>query len=302
MRTLVSGRSTWLFLALLSWAIAPVHGAEPADLGDPETVLQRALEFERARSWSAAIDLYDKALEQWPSRTDLSHRRRLCETHYRLVRRYQDQSFRNVLLKLPRERALGLFEELIERIESHYVDPVPLEPLVRKGLDNLEVALRDPNFLRTNASQATPERVTWLRDALRRQRARLIVPDRAAAQAHVLAACDLARKAISCNDAPIILEFTYGACDALDDYTSYLTPDKLDDLYAMIDGNFVGLGVELKQDPEGLKIVAVIRGGPASDSGMIGGDLITHISGAPVKGLSLDEAANRLQGTEGSKV
>lgn len=308
MRTRVTGRSTWRCLILLAWTVVPVYGtsaSEPPSIvlsSDPEVVLQRALELERARSWAAAIELYDKALEQWPSRTDFSHRRRLCETHYRLLRRYQDQSFRNVLLKLPRERALGLFDELVERIETHYVDPVPLEPLVRKGLDNLEVALRDPNFLRTNAPGANSDRVSWLRDALRRQRARLVVPDRATAQAQVLAACDLARQAIGTADAPIILEFTYGACDALDDYTSYLTPDKLDDLYAMIDGNFVGLGVELKQDPDGLKIVAVIRGGPASDAGMKGGDLITHIGGVAVKGLSLDEAANRLQGTEGSKV
>ena len=58
--------------------------------------------------------------------------------------------------------------------------------------------------------------------------------------------------------APVILEFVYGACDALDDYSSYLTPDKLDDLFAMIDGNFVGLGVELKQDDQGLRLVGVI--------------------------------------------
>ncbi len=311
MRTQVSGSSTWLLSALLACSALSEARAEPSSPSlptsvvaesNPDAVLQRALELERGRKWSSAIEVYDKALEQWPSRTDFSHRRRLCETHYRLVRRYQDQSFRNVLLKLPKERALGLFDELIERIESHYVDPVPLEPLVRKGLDNLEVALRDPNFLRTNAAGATPERVAWLRDALRRQRARLVVPDRAAAQSHVRAACDLARQAIGTSDAPVILEFTYGACDALDDYTSYLTPDKLDDLYAMIDGNFVGLGVELKQDPDGLKIVAVIRGGPASEAGMKGGDVITHIAATPVKGLSLDEAANRLQGTEGSKV
>ena len=62
---------------------------------------------------------------------------------------------------------------------------------------------------------------------------------------------------------PVLLEFTCGACDALDDFTSYLTPDKLEDLYAMIDGNFVGLGVELKINTEGLLLVGVIRGGPA---------------------------------------
>src|SRR5262249_30149410 len=101
---------------------------------------------------------------------------------------------------------------------------------------------------------------------------------------------------------PILMEFTCGACDALDDFTSYLTPDKLEDLYAMIDGNFVGLGVELKIDKDGLRLVGVIRGGPAWDAGVKCGELIVGIDGRPIKGLGLDEAANRLQGTEGSSV
>jgi carboxyl-terminal processing protease len=100
----------------------------------------------------------------------------------------------------------------------------------------------------------------------------------------------------------VILEFTYGACDALDDYTSYLTPDKLDDLYAMIDGNFVGLGIELKLDTEGLRLVGVIRGGPAYEAGLKVGDQIVQVGMKPVRGLSLDEAANRLQGSEGTAV
>ena len=319
MRMLVKSRAAWLLSALvgLTWADRPSAGADltppsakapagplPPDPlpSDPDAVLQRALQLERKHSWSAAIDVYDQALEQWPSRTEFTHRRSLCETHYRIVRRYQDQSFRQVLLKLPRERALALYDELLERIESHYVDPVPLEPLVRRGLDNLEVALRDANFLETNVGRASPERVARLRDGLRKVRTRLSIADREAAESQVLATCDLARQTLGLGEAPVILEFTYGACDALDDYTSYLTPDKLDDLYAMIDGNFVGLGIELKLDGEGLRLVGVIRGGPASEAGLKVGDQITHVAGRAVKGLSLDEAANRLQGTEGSLV
>ena len=269
---------------------------------DPDIVLQHALELERSRNWTGAIEVYDKAVKSWPGRSDFSHRLRLCETHYRIIRRYQDQSFRNVLLKLPHERAMGLYEELIERIESNYVDAVPFEPLIRRGLDNLEVALRDPLFLKINATSTSADRITWLRDALRLQRGRLRVPDRSAAVAQVETACGLARKALGIGESAVILEFTYGACDALDDYSSYLTPDKLDDLYAMIDGNFVGLGIELKLEGDALKLVGVIKGGPAHDAGLKVGDQLTHVANAPIKGLSLDEAANRLQGTEGSPI
>ena len=70
----------------------------------------------------------------------------------------------------------------------------------------------------------------------------------------------------------------------------------------MIDGNFVGLGIELKLDKEGLRLVGVIRGGPAWEAGIQPGDTIVKVDGASIKGMGLDESANKLQGVEGSAV
>ncbi|HZW34574.1 MAG TPA: S41 family peptidase [Isosphaeraceae bacterium] len=281
---------------------APVPSASPAPPEDPSALLDRGLDQERARNWSAAIEVYREALERWPSRVEFSRRLRLCEIHFKLHRRYADTSFRQVLLPIPLSQATELYDEVLERIQNNYVDSVTLEPLVRHGLDNLEVALRDPVFLQTNAPGAAPERVTWLRDTLRQYRANLVIPDRAAAVRMAVACCELARQAIGMAGSPVLLEFTCGACDALDDFTSYLTPDKLEDLYAMIDGNFVGLGIELKVDKAGLRLIGVIRGGPAWEAGLQPGDVIVEISGRSIQGLALDEAANRLQGAEGSTV
>ena len=269
---------------------------------DPGTLLERGLDKERSRNWGAAMEVYREALEHWPSRVEFGRRLRLCEIHFKLHRRYTDTSFRRVLLALPQEQATDLYEEVLERIQNNYVDDVPFEPLVRHGLDNLEVALRDPEFLKVNAPSAVAERVTWLREALREYRASLVVPDRTAAIRMALACSDLGRQSIGLAATPILLEFTYGACDALDDFTSYLTPDKLEDLYAMIDGNFVGLGIELKLDKEGLRLIGVIRGGPAWEAGLQPGDQIVRIDGVNIKGMALDESANRLQGTEGSTI
>ncbi|WP_165234221.1 S41 family peptidase [Aquisphaera insulae] len=321
MRRLVSSPLVWAFMAVMAWTAAsptlrawpvePVSGADTPEApsataarpdDEVEASLQKGLDQERKRNWAGAIDTYRKSLERWPSRAEFSRRLRLCELHFKLARRYQDASFRNVLLKLPTEQATELYAEVLERIQAHYVDPVPLEPLVRHGLDNLEVALRDPNFLRINVGEPAPQRVAWLREQLRERRAHLAVADRSVAARCALDACDLARQALDMAATPVLLEFTCGACDALDDFTSYLTPDKLEDLYAMIDGNFVGLGIELKSDPQGLRLVGVIRGGPAWEAGLIVGDRIAGVAGQAVKGLSLDEAANRLQGAEGTTI
>jgi carboxyl-terminal processing protease len=288
-----------------STSVAPTKDQLKAIEGDPVATLGRGQEFERRRNWSAAMQVYRDASLKWPSRSDFKARLRLAEMHHRLARRYQDVSFRKILLKLPREKAFDLLDELLERIEIHYVDAVPLEPLIRRGFDNLEVALRDPKFafLTLNAPGQSPERVSWLRDQLRARRETLFVPDRDVARDQVVLACDLAGQALGITPAAVILEFVFGCCDALpDDYTAYLTPDKLDDMLATIDGNFVGLGVELKNDDQGLKLVGVIRGGPAFEAGLKAGDRIVAVGGQSVKGMGLDEAAGRLQGTEGTPV
>lgn len=304
MRPLFSSLLAWQVLlspTLLAWSDTPAGATKADTQAEAARTLDRGLDLERARNWSGAMEVYRSALDRWPGRVELSRRLRLCEIHYKLHRRYADQSFRNVLLRLPSEQAIDLYDEVLERIQMNYVDAVPFEPLARHGLDNLEVALRDPVFVKANADRSSGEQVLRLRESLKKLRSELHTPDRASAvQAAVLSA-QLAQ-GIGLDATPVYLEFIYGACDALDDFTSYLTPDKLEDLYAMIDGNFVGLGVELKIDPKGLRLVGVIRGGPAWDAGVKVGEWIVQVDGRSVKGLSLDEAANRLSGSEGSQV
>ncbi len=321
MQCLAQLRAAWLLLLVSSLSlVAPTprtHAAsDPATIqaprevqtavdGDPAATMDRALAFERKHLWAAAVQVYRDAKLKWPSRNDFKQRLNLCEMHLRLSRRYGDQSFRNVLLRLSREKSLELYNEMIERIDSFFVDPVRLEPLFRRGLDNLEVAVRDPSFafLKLNAPAATPEQLSWFRDQLRARRDVLFVPNRDSAKTQVLEVCELARTGVGIPAAAVVLEFVFGCCEALpDDYTAYLTPDKLDDMFAMIDGNFVGLGVELKLDDQGLRLVGVIRGGPASDAGIKTGDRIVAVGGVSVKGLGLDEAAGRLQGSEGTTV
>ena len=307
MRLLDTPRSTFLVLALFILPSNRTLGddpktAQPSRSAEADERFRQGVDLERKRNWSGAMEIYQEALTDDPGRTDLRQRLSLCEAHYKLNRRYQDASFRNVLLRLPADKSLDLFDEILERIEAQYVEPVALEPLIRRGLDNLEIALRDPAFLEANAPGVSADRIRQLRATLQSYRERVFVPGRTEARTFLVWACGEAHTRAGIGPAPIILEFTYGACDALDDYTSYLTPDKLDDLFGLIDGNFVGLGVELKQDERGLRLVNVLAGGPAAEAGIRVGEKITHVAGQSLAGLGLDDSAGRLQGAEGTAV
>ena len=101
---------------------------------------------------------------------------------------------------------------------------------------------------------------------------------------------------------PIILEYMCGAMNSLDTYSTYLTGDQLDDVYSQIEGNFVGLGIELKADQGSLLIADVITKGPAEAAGIRPGDRIIAVDGVSTQDVSTDRAADMLKGEQGSTV
>ena len=158
-------------------------------------------------------------------------RLRLCESAITsLAAATSMRASRNVLLRLPQDQGRAeLYDELLDRIETHYV--LSGWHLSRAccgiGLDNLEIALRDPAFLKVNApgrraraGQAAPaKRCGSRRPSEFSSRGR----DDARVPARGLGLRERGPRAAGINPAAVVLEFTFGACDALDDYTSYLT-------------------------------------------------------------------------------
>jgi carboxyl-terminal processing protease len=129
-----------------------------------------------------------------------------------------------------------------------------------------------------------------------------LIQDRYTARDTVSQAARFAQKQIGLPPAAVVLEYVAAAAGGLDDYSSFLTRDQLDEVYSQIEGNFVGLGIELKSNEGELLIVKVITGSPAQRAGLRGGDRIVAVDGRTTADLSTDGAADLLQGPEGSSV
>jgi carboxyl-terminal processing protease len=99
-----------------------------------------------------------------------------------------------------------------------------------------------------------------------------------------------------------LLEFVTSAAGGLDNYSAYLTGNQLRDVYSQIEGNFVGLGIELRADKGALLIVHVIPNSPAEKAGIRKGDRIVGVDGQTISSFSTDEAAALLTGKEGTWV
>jgi carboxyl-terminal processing protease len=94
-----------------------------------------------------------------------------------------------------------------------------------------------------------------------------------------------------------------GMISALDDpYTQYMTKSEWEHFQNSLASNYVGIGVRIAEDDEGVFIVEVFAGSPAMSAGLLRGDYITAVEGDSVKGKSLDEIVSSIIGTEGTKV
>ena len=74
--------------------------------------------------------------------------------HYDIQRRSVDRSFSETLTRLPLDRALDLYAQVLLKIESHYVDSPNWKELVERGTNNLEIALSEPVFLERYVPEA----------------------------------------------------------------------------------------------------------------------------------------------------
>jgi len=87
-----------------------------------------------------------------------------------------------------------------------------------------------------------------------------------------------------------------------DPFSHYMTPEQFSRFMQGINGSFVGIGIFIEMFPEGLMITDTLPDSPAHLAGLKKGDLITSINHQALTGLTLEEAARRLEGQEGSQV
>lgn len=269
------------------------------ELGD---VMAKGRELETSNRWGDALSHYEEALRSHRDNVALQERHELAKLHYSLERRYHDRSFLQSISALNRRQALSLYSELLQKTNTHYVHSPPWKLLAERAMTALDIALANPDFLKDNHLQIAADRIAQFRREMSQMQSQHPVNG---SRELVALADDVAQMGETRLGLPAtasILEFVTAAANGLDDYSSYLTSDQLREVYSQIEGNFVGLGVELKAENGALLIVHVIPGSPAEQSGIVSGDRIVAVDGKSTSEMSTDEAATMLTGTEGTWV
>lgn len=87
-----------------------------------------------------------------------------------------------------------------------------------------------------------------------------------------------------------------------DPHTNFLEPRTAQEFSLETQGDFVGIGARLDDDPLGAKIVTVFKGSPAAAAGVEPGDVVVSVGPKEMAGIPTDEIVNFIRGEEGTVV
>ncbi|TCZ53163.1 S41 family peptidase [Roseicella aquatilis] len=104
------------------------------------------------------------------------------------------------------------------------------------------------------------------------------------------------------NDRDAVENAINGMLTGLDPHSSYLNQRSYRDMQVQTRGEFGGLGIEVTQENGYIKVISPIDDTPAFRAGVKAGDLITHLNGNSVQGLTLQEAVEQMRGERGTAI
>jgi carboxyl-terminal processing protease len=293
--------------ALLALLVGAAGSLQAAGLLPPDDLRRQAQACERRGDWLEACRCYDEIFRKDRTQTEARDAYRRCLRHYYLVRRHQDDTYRRLLHQLTPSQALDVYEQVLATVAAAYVDRprVHLTALFQRGVQELLLGLDETIFVQEQFAGTPPEVLADFRNSLSRLSERKVA-SRGEAREQVLA---VVRAAQLAGFVPrpsltvvVALEFASGACNALDEYTLFLTPGGYTDAQAALRGRLVSVGLDLAVVDQHLEITRVYPRGPAREAGLQRHDRVLRVDRQPVENLPAEAVAERLRGEAGTPV
>lgn len=271
-----------------------------------DTQWAEAQDHQAKGHWYEACNIYDKLRKLNLGCEEINQAYLDCLARINQGRRLRDEAFRKRVLKLKPAAAVKLYEEVIAQLRMNYLAPdrVDVQSLFVRGLNELRFALEDERFRKEFLEEIPTEVIQrfarklsdWPVDK------ELLGTEKEASKWAQEVARDAA---VDLGMAPsaVLVEFTFGAANALDEFTYGLTFRQLGSLQTVLKGKSVDLGVRLAMNPDQkLEVARIISDNPELGQ-LKKGDRIVKIDGISTEGFtSADLGELLLVGEEGSLV
>ncbi|HRK18987.1 MAG TPA: S41 family peptidase [Hyphomicrobiaceae bacterium] len=98
------------------------------------------------------------------------------------------------------------------------------------------------------------------------------------------------------DDTQLIESAINGMLASLDPHSAFLNSKSFRDMQIQTRGEFGGLGIEVTMENGVIKVVSPIDDTPAAKAGVQANDLITHLDGEQIMGLTLEQSVEKMRG------
>ena len=215
---------------VVAMGLAPASIRAQSNYTVVDSLPLRAQSLEQAGKWNDALQLWCKVYSQ-DRQNDEAHKHiQTCLRRIFQTQRQTDKSLRERVLSLSHSQALALYSEVLTTLQAAYVDRAKVAPerLFQQGLDEFLLALNDANFRKLHMPGVRDREVQDFQKRLKEFMVLRTVDSVPDAVQLVRQIATTARRDLQiAQTSVIVLEFIGGACNSLDEYTSYLSPADL---------------------------------------------------------------------------
>ena len=106
----------------------------------------------------------------------------------------------------------------------------------------------------------------------------------------------------SVDDADLLESAIRGMVGDLDPHSEYLDANEYRDIRNSTTGSYTGVGIEVAQIDDAIRVITPIAGSPAARSGIRSGDVLVAVNGQAIEPGTIKDAMRKLRGKAGSRI
>lgn len=239
------GLSLLVLLGIQPVSVRAQTSTTPAPLS-VEQIRGKAIDLEKTGKWEEALHLWCKIFGQNKQNDEAHQHLMICLRRMMQSQRQVDQSLRAKVLSLSHTQSLALYGEVLTTLHVAYIEKTKVEigRLFQHGVEEFLLALNDATFRKTHMPEARETVIrkfqSQIRNFMNVRAAVETVPDAVELLKQIAAT---AKRDLQLNKTSVVvLEFIGGACNSLDEYTSYLSPSDLTAETEMSEASVVDVG------------------------------------------------------------
>lgn len=293
MKTLINNLKTNVLKTMTMGAITLMALQGCAQVGQHSTLKTVAMKTSHQEVKTADVDLNDPVIKQ-----------------LRITGRIQDTKVKAAMQMMSYSQALSMFQETSQMIDARHLSPTTYANRTAAGLKELAAALENQTFRTQAGVQVQGSALQAVTQKLNDVANQIQVRNMNESQQILQYAVNYLQQTTGMNPVWTVYEFTNAIVESQDKYsalnvganfTNQSVENNIDGL-KVADGSdpVVGIGVELKAEATGARVMRPLQNGPAEKAGIARGDLILSANGQNLAGLNLEEMATIIRGPIGS--